>query len=273
MNQFLRSLSFLVLFFSLAFAQQENPTIVLLPSQQFVPSFTADGTAHRLSYTKDVNRGAFYAGLGGSFPAALVHLLGYDCLITVSGTVYTTLASAGVKFQVTNADYYADVTFDVPVTSSTVLRLGSGHTSHHLVDDAVAAYGATSVLNYARDFVQCFAVQRVPLIRGFAYTGLYYNRSFLINVHRDGLLLWQAGLDAGSFTIAGPVEAYGALDIKVRGEVNSATTQSYQAGLRVKNDTFRAVRLAYTYRTGAEERGQFYDKRFTSQTVGLFFDF
>ena len=273
MNQFLSALIFFAFFFSLATAQQERPAVEFLPSQQFVPSFTADGTAHRLSYLKDVNRGSFYAGLGGGFPAALVHLFGYDCLITVSGTVYTTLASAGVKFQVTNADYYADVTFDIPVAASTVLRLGSGHTSHHLVDDAVAAVGATSVLNYARDYVQCFAVQRLPLLRGFAYAGVFYNRSFLINVHRDGLLLWQAGLDAGSFTVAGPVEAYGALDVKVRGEVNNATTQSYQAGLRVKNDTFRAVRLAYTFRTGAEERGQFYDKRFSSQTVGMFFDF
>ncbi len=257
---------------SLLFAQ-DSSFVTLMPKKQFIPSFTASGTEHRLSYAKFLNNGSFFAGLGGSIPTALVGLYGLECLVSVSGTVYTTLVSAGVKFQVTNADYYADVTFDIPVSDATVLRVGSGHTSHHLVDDAVALRGPAPVLNYARDYVQLFAVQKLPVIRGFAYAGTYYNRSFIINSHRDGLFLFQLGADGGNLPLTGPLELYCAFDLKFRGEVNYGSTQSYQIGIRVKNDLFQAARLAYTYRTGMEERGQFYDQRATTQSVGLFFDF
>jgi hypothetical protein len=263
----------IVMMFSSLLVAQDTSFITFVPNKQFVPSFTASGTEHRLSYAKDFTSGTFFAGLGGSFPAAAVRYKGVECLVSVSGTVYTTLASAGVKFRVTNADYYGDVTFDIPVSGETVLRLGAGHTSHHLVDDAVIALGSLSVLNYARDYVQLFAVQQLPVIRGFAYAGTYYNRSFIINTHRDGLFLFQFGADGGNLPLFQTLELYGAFDIKFRGEVNYASTQSFQVGLRVKNDHFRTIRLAYTYRTGMEERGQFYNQRNTVHSIGLFFDF
>ncbi|MBI5463522.1 MAG: hypothetical protein HY966_01045 [Ignavibacteriales bacterium] len=262
----------LMLFFTLLQAQ-DSSFVVLMPKEQFIPSFTASGTEHRLSYAKHLTTGSFFAGLGGSIPTALVRLWGLECLVTVSGTVYTTLVSAGVKFQVTNADYYADVTFDIPVAEGTVLRIGSGHTSHHLVDDAVALRGSSVVLNYARDYLQFFAVHNVSLLRGFVYGGTYYNRSFIINTHRDGLFLIQLGADGGNLPLTGSLEVYGAVDLKYRGEVNFGSSQSYQIGIRAKNEFFRAARLAYTYRTGMEERGQFYDQRITTQSIGLFFDF
>lgn len=263
----------LMMMFSSLLVAQDTSFITFVPNKQFVPSFTASGTEHRLSYAKDLASGTFFAGLGGSFPAAVVRYKGIECLVSVSGTVYTTLASAGVKFRVTNADYYADVTFDIPVSGETVLRFGTGHTSHHLVDDAVIALGSTGVLNYARDYIQFFVVQNVSLLRGFIYAGTYYNRSFIINTHRDGLFLLQFGTDGGNIPLYQALELYGALDIKFRGEVNYASTQSFQVGLRARNDRLRAIRLAYTFRTGMEERGQFYNQRSTTQSIGLFFDF
>lgn len=253
---------------------QTQTLVTLVPDTAFVPSFTADGTAHRLSYAKDLGSEAFFAGLGGSFPAAIVRVAGLECLITVSGTVYTTLVSAGVKFQVTNADYFADVTFDIPVAERTVLRLGSGHTSHHLVDDAVLAPGgAAVVINYARDYYQLFVLQRVPEMRGFLYGGAYYDHSYLENVRNDGQFLLQFGADGGNIPLVGPLELYAAADVKLRGAVNYGSTQSYQLGIRAQNRAGRGARLAYTYRTGMEERGQFIRSRATMQSIGLFFDF
>jgi hypothetical protein len=259
--------------FGSASLAQTNDSIAFIPGKRFIPSFTAGGTEHRLSYAKDLSTSSFYAGLGGSFPAALVRYRGIECLMSVSGTVYTTLASAGVKFNVTNADYYADVTFDFPVAEETALRLGAGHSSHHLVDDGVAALGAASVINYARDYYQLFVVREISVIRGFVYGGLYYNYSFLVNTRRDGQFLFQGGADGGNLPLMFGFELYGAFDIKFRSEVNYGSTQSYQIGIRSRNEEYRAVRLAYTYRTGMEERGQFYNNRSTSQSIGLFFDF
>jgi len=263
----------LLLMFSSFLAAQDSSIITFIPKKQFIPSFTASGTEHRLSYAKHLSSGAFFAGLGGSFPAAIVRYRGWECLISVSGTVYTTLANAGVKYQVTNADYYADITFDIPLALETVLRLGSGHTSHHLVDDAVLSLGNSSVLNYARDYYQFFLVQNISLLRGFVYGGTYYNHSFLVNVRRDGQFLYQFGADGGNIPLFYTFELYGAFDIKFRSEVNYGSTQSYQFGVRTRNELFRAARLAYTYRTGMEERGQFYNQRTSTHSIGLFFDF
>ena len=265
--------NFLLIFLSSLLMAQDSSFVTLIPDTRFIPSFTASGTEHRISYAKYLTNESFFAGLGGSFPAAIVRYKRIECLITVSGTVYTTLASSGVKFQVTNADYYADVTFDIPVSDATVLRFGSGHTSHHLVDDAVIALGTARVLNYARDYLQFFAVENAPVIRGFVYGGTYYSHSFLINTHRDGQFLFQAGADGGNFPLFHPLELYGAADIKFRSEVNYGSTQSFQIGVRAKKENFRAIRLAYTFRTGMDERGQFYDQRTANHSIGLFFDF
>lgn len=262
-----------LLFSSISFSQNTG-FITFVPDTSFVPSFTADGTAHRLSYAKHLASGAFFAGLGGSFPAVIVRYQGFECLVTVSGTVYTTLANSGVKFQVTNADYFADVTFDVPVAEGTMVRFGSGHTSHHLVDDAVLAPGgAARVINYARDYYQMFVVKSVPLLHGFAYGGMYYDHSYLVNIRDDGKFLFQFGADGGNLPLIHSLSLYGAIDVKFRSAVNYRTTQSYQIGIRSKNDNHRGARIAYTYRTGMEERGQFYNQRITIQSIGLFFDF
>lgn len=254
-------------------AAQDSSLISFVPNTQFIPSFTASGTEHRLSYAKHLSSGSYFAGLGGSFPAAIVRYRGIECLVSISGTVYTTLVNAGVKYQVTNADYYADITFDIPVAGETVLRLGSGHTSHHLVDDAVIALGNSRVLNYARDYYQLFIVHNLSLIRGFVYGGTYYNRYFLANVRRDGQFLFQLGADGGNIHLLHSLELYTAFDFKFRSEVNYGSTQSYQIGIRARNALLRAARLAYTYRTGMEERGQFYDQRISTHTIGLYFDF
>lgn len=263
-----------VLLFTTISFSQNNSFITLVPDTAFIPSFTADGTAHRLSYAKDLSSGSFFAGLGGSFPAAVVRYGGLECLITVSGTVYTTLADGGVKFQVTNADYFADVMFDIPVADGIAVRLGSGHTSHHLVDDAVLAPGGSArVINYARDYYQMFLFHEIPVVRGFAYAGMYYDHSYLENIRKDGQFLYQFGADGGNLPLFSTLSLYGAFDIKLRGAVNYGSTQSYQIGFRSQNEHRRGVRLAYTYRTGMEERGQFYNQRSTVQSIGLFFDF
>ncbi len=252
---------------------QERFQLTFVPDKQFIPSFTASGTEHRISYAKQFSSPSYRAALGGSFPMLHVRWTEFECLVNVSGTVYTTLESAGIKYQVTNADYYADVSFDIPLSDQTVLRLGSGHTSHHLVDDAVIALGNARVINYARDYFQMFVVHTVPQIRGFVYGGTYYNHSFLANVRRDGQFLLQCGADGGNYSLYGPISLYAAVDLKLRSEAAYASTQSYQIGIRAQGNPFRAVRLAYTYRTGMDDRGQFYTQRNRYHSAGIYFDF
>ena len=63
------------------------------------------------------------------------------------------------------------------------------------------------------------------------------------------------------------------MDIKFKSEVEWATTQSYQIGFKILDKDPRAIRFAYTYRTGIEDRGQFYKDRVKLSLIGVYFDF
>lgn len=265
----------LVTFVSPAFAV--DSLITFLPKKKFVPAFTASGTEHRISYNKQLTRGIIIGSMGGVFPVADVrysdaeHTSYLVCQVSAASSVYTTLHSAGVKYRVTTVDFYVDIFFDIPLSHTTVLRAGWGHTSHHLADDAMLP--GINAVNYARDYYDLFVVQKISEIGGFAYGGVYWTYSFLINKNIGRKLLPEFGAEGNLINITNDIALYAAADLKFRGELNYGSTQSYQVGVKAQNEDFRVVRVAYTFRTGVEERGQFYNLRNKLHTIGVFFDF
>ena len=254
-------------------AENSDSMLVFLPHEKFVPVFTADGNAHRISYNKLTDRGSLIGSMGGIFPVANLRSNKLDAQISLASSVYTHLNNAGIRFQVVNVDYFVDVYADIRLTPLWTVRIGGGHTSQHLADDAFESLGFSRSINYARDYYQVFVIRRLPALRGFVYGGTYYTHSFLIDTRIDGQWLFQAGGEFLSTQLYGPLFVYTAGDIKLRGELEYGSTQSYQAGLKISGDSYSAIRLSYTYRTGLEERGQFYNQRISRHMVGLFFDF
>jgi hypothetical protein len=246
--------------------------ITFLPIEKRTTVFSADGNAHRISYNKLTNRGSLIGSMGGIFPVANISLFDVDAQLSLASSVYTFLNNAGIRFQIVNVDFFVDVFADISLSQLSTLRIGGGHTSQHLSDDAFESLGFTRSVNYARDYYQLFVIHRVPAIRGFVYGGAYYTHSFLVDTRIDGQWLFQAGGEFLNMTVYGPVQCYGAVDVKVRGELEFGSTQSYQAGIKIANTALTAIRLAYTFRTGIEDRGQFYNQRNDYHTVGMFFD-
>jgi hypothetical protein len=247
--------------------------VAFLPKQKYVSAFTANGNEHRISYNKLMNRNSLIGSMGGIFPMANIYFNGLDAQLSIASSIYTFLNSAGLRFQVVNVDFFVDMYADVKLSPQTTVRIGWGHTSQHLVDDAFESLGYVKSVNYARDFYQLFLIHQIPLIKGFVYGGTYYNYSFLIDKRIDGKFLFEAGGEFLNVPICGAVNFYSAVDIKLRSELAYGSTQSYQAGVKIQSESLNAIRVAYTYRTGIEERGQFYNQRNTYQTIGMFFDF
>ncbi len=247
--------------------------ITFLPKQKYVSTFTANGNEHRISYNKLLNRNSLIGSMGGIFPMANIHLGELDAQVSIASSIYTFLNSAGLRFQVVNVDFFVDMYVDVKLSPLATARIGWGHTSQHLVDDAFESLGYTKSINYARDFYQFFLIHQVPLIKGYFYSGTYYNYSFLIDKRIDGKFLWEAGSEFLNIPIYNKILFYSAVDIKLRSELAYGATQSYQIGFKVQNELLNSIRIAYTYRTGIEERGQFYNQRNNYHTIGMFFDF
>ncbi|MDP1677273.1 MAG: DUF1207 domain-containing protein [Bacteroidota bacterium] len=247
--------------------------ITFLPKQKYISTFTANGNEHRISYNKLMNRNSLIGSMGGIFPMANIQFKELDAQVSIASSIYTFLNSAGIRFQVVNVDFFVDMYADIKLSPATTARIGWGHTSQHFADDAFESLGYTKSINYARDYYQLFFIHQIPLIKGFVYGGTYYNHSFLIDKRIDGEFLWEAGGEFLNIPITGPINFYSAIDIKLRSELAYGSTQSYQTGIKVQNESLSAIRLAYTYRTGIEERGQFYNQRNTYHTIGMFFDF
>jgi len=220
-----------------------------------------------------MNRNSLIGSMGGIFPMVNIRYKELDAQLSIASSIYTFLNSAGIRFQVVNVDFFVDVVADIKLSSETTARMGWGHTSQHLADDAFESLGFTKSINYARDFYQLFLIHQIPLIKGFVYGGTYYNYSFLIDKRTDGEFLFEVGGEFLNIPVHGPINFYSAVDIKLRSELAYGSSQSYQTGIKVQNESLSAMRIAYTYRTGIEERGQFYNQRNTYQTIGMFFDF
>lgn len=263
----------ILLFVCISFlaAGESSLLITLLPEKKIVPSFTASGTEHRISYNKQMTRGSFIGSMGGVFPVADVRYNDLLCQVSAASSMYTTLQNAGIKFKVTDVNFYVDIFFDIPVASETVLRTGWGHTSHHLADDAM--FPGVTAVNYARDYYQLFVLHGIAAMNGFVYGGLQWTYSFLINRNVGRKILPEFGGEGTVGRLFRTIVLYGAVDFKFRGEMAYGSTQSYQLGLKSQNENLRSIRFAYTYRTGLEERGQFYNQRNVFHTIGIMFDF
>jgi hypothetical protein len=253
--------------------------ITLLPSQRIVQPFSANATEHRMSLTKVFDENMYIGSLGGVFPLADVAMEGYKAQFSLAGTFYTNLSAAAHQYIVTNGDYYVDAIVDISVPSALTLRLGMGHTSQHLMDDAIESEGLPHSLNYVRDYVQLFAIKDIRAIGGFLYAGAFYNYAFIINTHRDGTMIYEAGGEALNYAFSPMLHAYLAADVKLRGESAFGTTQNYQLGLKLSpgwagsgSEGTRALRVALNYQAGLEERGQFYQRRVHRVSIGAYFD-
>lgn len=247
--------------------------VSFLPSKKYVPAFTANGNEHRISYNKLLTRGSLVGSMGGIFPLANIRYDKLDCQLVLASSIYTFLNSAGIRFQVVNVDFFVDVYADFKLTQASTLRFGGGHTSQHLADDALESLGFIRSINYARDYYQLFLIHQLPVIKGFVYGGTYYTYSFLIDKRMDGEFLFEVGGEFLNMPVYHSIHFYCALDFKLRSELSYGSTQSYQAGFKIQNDALRTFRLAYTYRTGIEERGQFFNQRNDYHMIGMFFDY
>ncbi|NUN70352.1 MAG: ribosome recycling factor [Bacteroidetes bacterium] len=160
-----------------------------------------------------------------------------------------------------------------PMTAGTVIRVGRGHTSQHLTDDAFELLGFKESVNYVRDYFSGHIIQQVPLINGIVYAGTFNNYVFRIDSARPDTWSFQCGTDLLNMPVGPDTYLYAAADLYLHTELRNGTSQNYQAGIKYEVASKRAFRIAYNYRTGLEYRGQFFRNHLTVHTVGFYVDY
>ena len=269
-------LSLIIFIATSSFSQtstEKDFTLKFLPSKHIAPLFTANSTEHRITLSKIFEVNKFIGGMGGRFPLALATYKGIKGQLAIASTGYAHLRRTPGHLQVETIDFFLDFYADIVLNKEWTMRTGFGHTSHHFVDDAFEILGYENSVNYVRDYLKIFVLKNVDILNGFLYVGAYYNYHFVIDKPTKNKMIYELGCEVLNTNLTNAIILYLALDIKIHGELHYGTTQNYQIGLKVGEEFGHTFRLAYNYRAGLQEQGQFYNQRVIWNTIGLYFDF
>lgn len=252
-------------------ARAEDPVkpLEFFPGSRVFPLFTADGLSHQLSLSRVTDNREWIGAVGGSIPMMQLNLGGREIQASVAVTVFNRLIKTPGRLTVYTIDYKVDFPVDIRI-SELSLRAGLGHISCHFADDAIEQLGRKSI-QHVNDYVTLAAAYDVKAIYGYVYAGFNYSYGTQPVQHRPWLL--QCGADVANIRVYDDISVYGAVDVKVKQEVGWGSTRSLQAGLKLFPRSHFRLRIAYTLRTGYEDRGQFYLNQATLNLISVFIDF
>lgn len=254
-------------------AQTDSSTFrwKFLPESHLVPIFTADARSHHLSIAKPTNDNGYNASMGGVFPLIAYNRKEQSVQFSAASTLYTTLRRWTDHGLVVNADYFVDFFLDFKLNKHWTIRSGIGHTSQHLVDDAIQA--GMAPIQYTRDYSQLFGVYTNQRYQLMTYGGMVRNDNLKTNKDFGIVWMFQLGFEHAPIHWFEKNFIYYAADWKFRGESNYQTIQNYQIGYRYGNWGQHVFRFAAVYTTGMDERGQFYQNKRDFFSMGTYFDF
>ena len=265
--------SLIFLFFVRSIVFSESFSLSLFPKQNLLPVFSGNGTAHRFSIAQIFDSYNVIASLGGQIPMIKISYSSFDAYFSAAASSYIQL-NPMERANLVTTDYVVDFfVLDIPFSPHTVLRIGPGHTSHHLSDNEYENLQYKKSILYIRDYWQAFIIQQSTALRGFMYAGVYYSYTFVADKYLNKPWLFEIGFDGGNTQLWKQIFGYLACDIKLRQESNFATTQNYQLGIKRTGENNLTYRLAINYRTGLSEEGQFYSKYTSMGTLGFYIDF
>jgi hypothetical protein len=260
---------FFFFLFPLTVSAQFLERIHSFPETTYVSPFAADGHSHRVNvesilFTKNVR-----TTMGGMFPILNIDLFGTTTQAAISGSIHFELNPYGQAHVISN-DYYVDfVTLTVPVAEKYFVQGIAGHTSHHLSDNWYERLKLTSAIRYSRDYLKLFLVRETGMNDQF-YFGADYAYIFTVNGQRTNKRwTFQTGGKTQMAELYSNIVLYVAADCKVRQEAEFAATNTVQVGIARPMQKGKILRISYQFRTGLDERGQFYPQHRMLNTAGF----
>lgn len=263
--------------FSHSLCGQFLKAIHLFPDSHYVNTFIADAHAHKMGIeTIELTRN-LHASFGGSFSVFEFILANVPMQASFGGSVHFDLRPSG-QTHIVSSEYYIDYfILDVFIKEKAIgdfsiaSRFVSGHTSHHLSDTWIDDEQPPVAIHYARDYVRLFVVcakQKEAKL----YIGADYAYIFTIDRRIQKPWTFQAGGEAAFLSLTEKIVAYAAVDCKIKQEAAFTATTSYQAGIKMPMNHNRTFRIAYQFRHGLDERGQFFPQHRTLSTIGFYIE-
>ena len=243
--------------------------IKIFPETKIYQKYFADAISHQFSLQKHFESNEWYGNIGTNKPLLNFNINDNIYQLTVAATVFSTLKITPPHIQVYTADYLVDFFLDRDLGNNYLIRFNWGHMSAHFVDDGILQLNQISI-NYVRDYVGLQAEKVIDPVNGKVYAAVTYN--FHNEPRKNKHTRFQFGIDAGK-NISDNILIYCSFDFKMKAENNNGTTKAFQIGFKYPQNGDSFIRLAYTFRTGYDERGQLYEETSSRNLLGLYFDF
>lgn len=239
------------------------------PESTYVSTFAADAHAHRMVVENIILTKNERASLGGIFPVFNLDLFGTTVQANFGGSIHFELNPMGQAHVVSN-DYYVDyLLLDIPIQQNYVARFITGHTSHHLSDNWFERLKLTTAIRYSRDYVKLYLIREMG-VHDQIYVGADYAYIFTVNglrIQKRWTLQIGGKLPLKEFSPG--IMLYAAGDCKLRQEAEFAATNTLQLGIATPMQRGRMLRISYQFRTGLDDRGQFFSQHRTLHTIGF----
>lgn len=243
--------------------------LTVLPEERIFPRLHASGQAHQLGIAKVLTSHLWLGDIGGERPLFGLTAGPLNLQAGIGATVHAGIIRKPPLLQVVTVDFVVDFPIDIRLTEAFSIRTGYGHFSAHLADDGIELLALPSI-NYAKDYLTLLGAYQFPREHAMVYGGGRYD--FHTLPVTDKHLVVQCGGEIQPVQLFTGCRLFAALDVRCKEETNWRAIQSYQAGCILNGPAATAVRVVYTYRTGSDDRGQFYDRDFAASLLGVAID-
>ncbi len=256
-------------------AAQRNPR--LFPSRSYLPRVLADprepvALAKLIVVTQSAT--SFGSGLEGeaaigtSIPVYVIlgNSVRHSLVVGVEGAVFGRFRMEKAERDLVSTDWVFSVPF-VLHRGDNWYRFGYHHTSAHLGDEFAERFNVARV-NFGRDILSGLA--HVQLLPGFA---VYGGGGWAFNVDPDETKRFsvQSGFELERRRSSGGLSPYGAVDVLMDQDRGWDPRLNIQVGLRMYElGPGRDLRLAAEVFNGPSPEGEFFDKRTTFLTLGVY---
>ena len=223
-------------------AARQFSEVEILPSRNRFPVFSADPLMPSFSVQKIFGSDDLIAKFGATIPLIALQAHGLPAQVAVAGAAIPFLQSPGGGLRVVSTDFHFFAGASLSWSPEFSCRLGYGHTSHHLNDDAIVRTPALVPLNYARDYLSADGVLFIPSWHGLVYWGINYAFQFQAAA-RDPKPVWILfGGVPTKVQLFDSCSLYCAFNLRFRQEFQFAATQNYQLGIEFTSQDGRMVR-------------------------------
>ena len=273
-------LLFVVLNIVKGYSSEKNPLqkteTEVFRERHLVPIYAADTRAHRLGIQRDLQNPEFIGSMGGQFPVYSISLGKHIFQFELAGTTYLGLLRSVNHGSVLNTDFFVDAFLNYQWHPNWAIRLGTGHTSQHLSDDAIAN-GLYPFNNYARDYHQIGLSRKGFRRKYHLYANYIYNYNFKADRVLSGNSILQSGFECNlSQLILKKRKESGFIigaDFKFRSELDFRSTRNILFAYQFKHNEGQQIKLVFNYTSGADERGQFYQSNKRILSTGIHAEF